>query len=61
MGQWTSRETIKVYAKEGDTTSIKYLLSENDTLTAFMVMFTMKDLEKFWLPGHLEIIMPMIQ
>jgi hypothetical protein len=35
LGQWTSRETIKVYTKEGDTISIKYLLSENDTLTAF--------------------------
>jgi len=34
LGQWIIRETIIVYEKEGDTTSIKYLLSENDTVTA---------------------------
>jgi hypothetical protein len=34
LGQWIIRDTIKVYEKEGDTTSIKYLLSENDTVTA---------------------------
>jgi hypothetical protein len=34
LGQWIIRDTIKVYRKEGDTTSIKYLLSENDTITA---------------------------
>ena len=34
LGQWIIRDTIIVYEKEGDTTSIKYLLSENDTVTA---------------------------
>ena len=34
LGEWISRDTIKVYKKEENTTSIKYLLSENDTITA---------------------------
>ena len=34
LGEWISRDTIKVYAKEGDTTSFKYLLTDNDTFTA---------------------------
>ena len=34
LGEWISRDTIKVYEKEGDTTSVKYLLTDNDTITA---------------------------
>lgn len=34
FGQWICRDTIKVYENEGDTTSIKYLLTENDTITS---------------------------
>jgi hypothetical protein len=34
LGVWIIRDTIRVYEKEGETTSIKYLLSENDTVTA---------------------------
>ena len=34
LGQWIVRDSIKVYEKEGDTTLVKYLLTENDTITA---------------------------
>jgi hypothetical protein len=34
FGEWISRDKIKVYEKEGDTTSIKYMLTDNDTITA---------------------------
>lgn len=34
LGQWIIRDTIKVYEKEGDTTSIKYVLTDSDTITA---------------------------
>jgi hypothetical protein len=34
LGQWIIRDSIKVYAKEGDTTSFKYFLKEYDTVTA---------------------------
>ena len=34
FGKWVIKDTINVYANEGDTTSIKYSLSYNDTVTA---------------------------
>ena len=34
FGQWTARETINVYESEGDTSSIKFTLSENETFTS---------------------------
>jgi hypothetical protein len=34
LGEWISKDTIKVYEKEGDTTSIKFLLTDNDKITA---------------------------
>lgn len=33
-GQWIIKDTIKVYETEGDTNSIKYWLTNNDTITA---------------------------
>lgn len=33
FGKWIIRDTIEVYEKEGDTTLVKYLLTDNDTIT----------------------------
>jgi len=34
FGEWIIGDTIEVYEKEGDTTLVKYVLTDNDTITA---------------------------
>ena len=34
FGEWIIRDSIEVYEKEGDTTLVKYVLTDNDTITA---------------------------
>lgn len=33
FGEWIIRDSIEVYEKEGDTTLVKYVLTDNDTIT----------------------------